>query len=139
MEQDTTRQKKSYKDITDEMFESICAELVNGKSLRQIGSEIGYAINMLLQAAHCTPERDAQYARARIEQANQYSDRIQAEIDNCDNRNYCAVKVKVDALKWLACKLHPKAYGDKLAHTDADGNTMKVIVENLTTVKKPNE
>ena len=36
-------------------------------------------------------------------------------------------KLRIEARKWLASKLLPKVYGDKLAHTGADGESPLTI------------
>ena len=41
-------------------------------------------------------------------------------------------KIRIDARKWLASKLAPKIYGDKLAHTGADGDgPLELVVKHI--------
>jgi hypothetical protein len=58
------------------------------------------------------------YARARENQADTFADAIIDEADKAvDKDSAAAAKVKVDARKWVASKLKPKKYGDKLDMT----------------------
>ncbi len=60
----------------------------------------------------------AQYARAREEQADFYADEIVTIADT--EPDAATARVRVDARKWVASKLKPKRYGDKLALGGAD-------------------
>ena len=40
-------------------------------------------------------------------------------------------KIRIDARKWLASKLAPKIYGDKMAHTGEDGGPMQFVVKSI--------
>lgn len=59
------------------------------------------------------------YARAREDQADHYADEIIGIADTEEDPN--RARVRVDARKWVASKLKPKNYGEKVAHTGADG------------------
>jgi hypothetical protein len=58
------------------------------------------------------PDFVAQYARARQEQADHYADEI-IEIADDQSIDPNARRVQIEARKWIACKLKPKAYGDR--------------------------
>ena len=45
-------------------------------------------------------------------------------------------KVQIDTRKWLLAKLNPKKYGDKLAHTGADGEG-PVAFQIVSTIPRP--
>jgi hypothetical protein len=68
------------------------------------------------------PKFVEQYARAREIQAHYYAGK-QLEVANeaYDSDSASAARVKAEALRWMAGKLLPKVYGDKLLHTGADG------------------
>lgn len=72
----------------------------------------------------------AQYARAREEQADHYADEI---VDIADRPDLKAEdkRVRVDARKWVASKLKPKKYGDKVTqeHTGPGGGAVRIEVE----------
>jgi hypothetical protein len=52
----------------------------------------------------------AQYARAREEQADFYADEIIQIADTCTDTN--KARLQIDARKWKASKLAPKKYGN---------------------------
>jgi len=109
----------------------ICAELANGRSLREICEE------------EQTPSRESvrrwldeheefrgQYARAREEQAEYYAQQIidiadtplmgkktkttsKGEVEVTEGDMIEHRRLQVDSRKWIACKLLPKVYGDR--------------------------
>lgn len=79
-------------------------------------------------------EFSEKYARARESQADVLFDEILAIADSQEGDVYIKdgveftnhdvinrARLRVDARKWMAGKLRPKVYGDKLQHTGADG------------------
>lgn len=103
-------------EYTEEIAQEICRRIMTGESLRKICDD------------ESMPHRDTvhkwlseekefsdQYARARDTQADTYADDIVAISDEAKDRDSAAAaKVRVDARKWVASKLKPKRYGDKL-------------------------
>jgi hypothetical protein len=67
-----------------------------------------------------------QYARAREVQADVLADEILDIAD--DSSDPAKARVQIDARKWLAGKLRPKVYGDKVSQeiTGADGGPVQV-------------
>ena len=51
-----------------------------------------------------------------------YSDRIQRLNDSMDAKNWQYVNAQIRNIQWLMGKLAAATYGDKLAHTGADGD-----------------
>ncbi len=96
----------------------ICEALAEGKSLRAVCGEKGMpapstVVGWLLEA----PALAEQYAHARDRQADFYADEI---IEIADTATDAALaRLQVDARKWVASKLKPKKYGDKV---ELDGN-----------------
>jgi hypothetical protein len=95
------------------------------------------------------PDFAEHYARAREQQAEKYASEI---IEIADETPTCAVpdpdggvsvrvdaagiqrnKLRVDARKWIACKLLPKVYGDKTAITGDGGGPVQII----TSIPRP--
>lgn len=109
-----------------EIAERICERLIEGESLRKIC----LADDMPSAAAVCrwlgeNEQFRDQYARARDAQADTLADEILDIADDGSNDfmgedeayNGDAVqrsKLRVDARKWIAAKLKPKKYGDRL-------------------------
>jgi hypothetical protein len=82
------------------------------------------------------PDFVTQYARAREDQAEAHADRI---IEIADDKTIDAnhKRIMVDARKWVASKLKPKRYGDKLdlEHKGEVGLTVNVV--RFTDADKP--
>lgn len=121
-------------DYSQDTAAAICARLADGESLRSIcrddampdGSTVFRWI-----AAH--EEFRKQYALAREAQADTLADEILEIADDtsgdttygengerADTEWIARSRLRVDARKWLASKMAPKKYGDKLAIGGAD-------------------
>lgn len=101
-------------DIDGETCLLICNRLAAGESLRTICSDREMpSISTVMRFCDENTEFRAQYAHARLVQGQGYADRIAELVDS--DEDPAKVRVQVDALKWLACKLHPRVYGEKVA------------------------
>ena len=103
-----------------------------------------------LDGAH--PDFSEQYARAREAQADKLAEEILAIADDGRSDTYLdgegnektdseviqRSKLRVEARKWLASKMAPKKYGDKIQaeHTGADGGAIQVA-STVTFVRPP--
>ena len=74
------------------------------------------------------PEFSESYTRAREAQAETHADRI-VEIADDETLDPNHKRIMVDARKWVAAKLKPKRYGDKLdlEHKGEVGLTVNVL------------
>ncbi len=151
-------------DYTPERAAAICLRLADGESLRSIckDEEVPDKSTVLRWLAVHEEFRD-QYARAREAQADHYAEEIVDISDDGTNdwmeRQSTAEKgagvntgwvlngehvqrsrLRMDARKWLASKLAPKKYGDKLDTTLSapDGGPVRHILER-TLVDPKNE
>lgn len=108
--------------FTEELAETICDLLGEGRSLRSICADEGMPAKFTVQRWLAANESfRAQYARARELQAEHFADEI---IEIVDTETDAAVaRVRMDARKWAASKLAPKKYGDKIQqeHSGPDG------------------
>lgn len=97
---------------------TICTELAKGRSLRAIcqdeGTPSAETVNNWLSEDSAFAE---QYAHARARQADHYADEITEISDTELDAN--RARVRIDARKWVASKLKPGTYGDRL-HLDGD-------------------
>lgn len=133
-------------DYNEEIATAICEKLAEGKSLRSIceGEDFPSKTTVLRWLEAHEPFR-AQYARAREAQADTLFDECIDIADDGHNdfmlrkhgeteswaENGEAIqrsKLRIDARKWMAGKLQPKKYGEKVMHAGADG-TGPVVVE----------
>jgi frataxin-like iron-binding protein CyaY len=125
---------------TQEIGDSICDRLAEGESLRSICRDDAMPAMSTVFRWLATDESFAeQYARAREEQADALADEIVAIADESDVATkvdgeqvtlaldataIARNRLRVDARKWVAAKLKPRKYGDKIQHADADGEKL---------------
>lgn len=130
-----------------ETVSEILRRLSNGESLRGITRDDHMPhIDTVYAWLVKHPEFSEQYARAREEQAETLADEIIALADDepvqvVDDKGIARVdsgwvtwqKNRVDARKWVASKLKPKKYGEKITqeHTGKDGQPIAIQSANL--------
>lgn len=100
---------------TQEVADKICQRLMAGESLRKICQDE----DMPGQATvyeWLTQESgfSEQYTKAREAQAETMADEL-LEIADDDTSDVNRARLRIDTRKWVAMKLKPKKYGDKLA------------------------
>lgn len=97
--------------VTDE----ICSRIAEGESLRSVCMDSKMPSMTTVQrwlADTETPLFKAQYTRAREQQADFYADQIIEIADTEENPQ--KARIRIDARKWKAAKMRPRAYGDKV-------------------------
>lgn len=111
---------------SQEVFDAICERLANGESLRTIcaSKNMPTKANVFRWIAADEAVAD-QYKRAREAQADSIVDDMlniadDASIDPNDRR------VRIDARKWIAGKMRPKVYGDKVDVDHSGGITFHI-------------
>lgn len=112
-------------DYTTEIADEICSRLASGESLRSICSKdrddfiphIGTVLRWVVER----PDFREQYEEARRIQAETHADLIVSIADGSEHEGQetkAAMtqrdRLRVDARKWVASKLLPKRYGDKV-------------------------
>ena len=102
-------------------FDDVCARIADGMSLRAACDFDDAPTREIIRAWLNSGDGAlvAQYERAREEQADHYADEIIEIADNQDIEPNSR-RIMVDARKWIASRLKPKVYGDKLAIGGAD-------------------
>ena len=126
---------------SDELANDICARIANGESLVKICNGDKYpAATTIFQWIANNDEFRNKYAHAREAQADKLADEIVSIADDGVNDTYITdggqavnhdviarSRLRVDARKWVASKLAPKKYGDKITqeHTGVDGGAIK--------------
>lgn len=138
--------------FTDEIADAICEALADGRSLRSICSapdmpDKATVFRWLGDEKHSS-FRD-RYARAREAQADSLFDDI---LDIADETKHDTVKgangddipnsewitrsrLRIDARKWMAGKLRPKVYGDKI-ELEHSGEAPPIAI---TLIRQPDE
>jgi AcrR family transcriptional regulator len=111
-------------------IEAVCERIADCETLQSIADSAGVSKGTLITWLASFPD---QYARAREAQADKLAEDILAIADDGSNDTYktddgeavnhdviARSRLRVDARKWLAGKMAPKKYGDKLAVGGAD-------------------
>lgn len=122
--------------FTQEIADSICEQIADGFSLREICAKEGmpHRATVFKWLADIKGFSD-QYARAKEEQAECMADEIVAIADEAnttikhhdggftevtfDSVAVARNRLRIDARKWVASKLKPKKYGERI---DVDAN-----------------
>jgi hypothetical protein len=133
--------------FTQKIADLICERIADGESLRKICMDENLPDKATV--FRWLAKHDAfcdQYARAREAQADTLADEILDISDDGRNDTYesdsgtltnhdviARSRLRVDARKWLASKMAPKKYGDKLAVGGAD-DLPPVMVERIERV-----
>lgn len=116
-------------EFSQNIADLICMRLAEGESLRSICKEEELPSKAtVMRWLRSWPEFRDQYAHAREIQADMLFDEVLEIADNSENDTYldsdgnertnhevvARAKLRIDARKWMAGKLRPKVYGDKL-------------------------
>jgi hypothetical protein len=131
---ETEPPKKSASEYTEEIFDEICERMANGKGLREIceDPQMPNRSTFLRWVEHDTG-RQRKYQQAREALMDWYAEDIvtiawdtsQDTILDAKGQPKCnhewvnRSRLKVDTLKFLMAKLHPKKYGERLPETEA--------------------
>lgn len=130
-------------DYTPQLAIAICAELADGISLRAIARRDDMpAMSTIFKWLSIHADFAEQYARAKEESADAMTEDI---LDISDappmmttNKNGDPIvdsgaetmrKTRIDARKWIAAKLKPKKYGDKLDAKIEHSGGMTVTIQ----------
>ena len=138
---------------TAELAAQVCTHIAEGKSLRIIGGMDGMPHQATIMAwlDGSRPEFSEQYARAREAQADKLAEEILAIADDGRSDTYLDAegnektdseviqrsKLRVEARKWLASKMAPKKYGDKMAIGGADDlGPVQTVTKEMTDAER---
>lgn len=131
-------------EYTDDCAREICLRLMDGESLVSICADENMpARSTVYLWLHDHVEFSDRYARAREVQATTFFDEVHQISDNTMLGEKRTIKadgsievtqadmiehrrLRVDARKWMAAKLAPKKYGDKIDH-EVSGSITVVI------------
>ena len=127
-------------EFSQTIFDAICDRIANGESLRSICEDSDMPNKETVRRwLRDGEDLRAQYARAREIQADTLFDEMLDIADDArndwmekrgeDDAGWVAngehiqrSRLRIDARKWMAGKLRPKVYGDKLDLSSTDGS-----------------
>lgn len=122
-------------DYTAEIADEICTRLANGESLRAICAadrdDFIPAMGTVLRWVAVNEEFRKQYEASRVVQAESFADELVTIADGGetdDSVRTARDRLRVDTRKWVASKLLPKKYGDKVTQevTGPDGGPVQI-------------
>ena len=112
--------------FTQELADLICERMANGETLRSICRDINLPASTVIEWTMNNKGFSEQYTQARQKQADSYADMI---LDEAFNSHDAQIgRLRVDALKWVASKLAPKRYGDKVEVEQTGTQKIRVIM-----------
>ena len=100
--------------LNERLIRILCRRIAEGESLRSICSDRTLPTLASVQGWLADPDQQSlrtAYARAREQQADLYADQV-VEISDTEENPQIA-RLRIDARKWKAAKMHPHVYGDK--------------------------
>jgi len=113
--QELPKQKKlgAPSSFTQELADEICHRIEKGETLRTIIQDSHMPERRTIYSwLEVNEEFQRQYAHARLQQADNYFEQI---VDEAFSSHDAQIgRLRIDALKWVASKMQPKKYGDKL-------------------------
>lgn len=130
--------------FTPELGDFICAEIsTSHKSLRTICKPDNMpCVQTVLNWLRTNDDFLAQYTRAKEEQADMLveetleiaddstNDTIEGQYGPMENKEWVnRSKLRVDTRKWIASKLKPKKYGEKIEHSGEVKGTQEIIIK----------
>lgn len=157
--------RKRTGDVTDyneKIATEICKRISEGESLRAICRDIQHptisTVLLWLHKAHKGIEPyvpfSEQYARAREAQADvlfdecvdiadqgkpdHYIDEVTGEL-RVDGDAIQRAKLRIETRRWMAGKMKPKVYGDKILHGSDPENPLPPPVEQVVKFNSPQE
>jgi hypothetical protein len=129
--------------FTQAVADEICARMAEGESLKSVLRDDGMPKwQTVYRWTESNEDFRAQYTRARNAQAQRWVDEI-VEIADDDSNDWTEGKdgvpvvngeaiarsrLRVDTRKWIACKVLPKLYGEKIEHEHSGKVTLEGMV-----------
>lgn len=138
-------------EFTQEMADEMCAELSEGKSLRTVcHPEHRPSTVTFFNWIRTYPQFLTQYDRAKQEAADMLvEEMLDIADENCNDKRTVIdkhgnerevtdwevvgrSKLRVDTRKWIASKLKPKKYGDRLDLGNSDDKPLEIKINRFT-------
>lgn len=98
--------------MTDELFEVIIAEIYEGETVTNVLQFQGVTWKQFYDFIYTDPSRELTYERAREARADKMVDDLTEIADN--ELDAAKARNRIDARKWVASKLKPRMYSDRI-------------------------
>lgn len=102
--------------VIDKVFNDILDLIAEGKSVLKACQEFKVSKQSFYDYMETDKSLKDRYTIATQLRGDSAIDRIEEELNNLDMgiADPAKARVKIDTLKWFACKFYPKMYGEKL-------------------------
>ena len=90
----------------------------NGESLRGASKDLGIPFQTVWSAIMSDEKRRATYEDAKMSRAHYHASKIEEILEDVESGKIepSAARVSIDARKWLASKMYPKFFSDRVHH-----------------------
>ena len=90
----------------------------NGESLRGVSKDLGIPFQTVWSAIMSDEKRRAAYEDAKMSRAHFHASKIEEILEDVESGKIepHAARVSIDARKWLASKMYPKFFSDRVHH-----------------------
>lgn len=119
-----------HSEYTDNLAQIVCDVIASGEPLSVAAEIIGYSPGTIYEWLGKYKDFSDKYALARETQADTLADQI---VKLADNEQIApdARRIRVEARKWVAAKLKPKRYGDKVTLAGDAENPLTMLALRL--------
>jgi len=100
----------------DEFWDEFFFRIGNGESLRGVSRDLGVPFQTVWSAIMIDERRKATYEDAKMSRAHFHAAKIEEIIEEVElgNIDPQVARVSIDARKWLASKMYPKFFSDRI-------------------------
>lgn len=116
--------------FSQKLADDICSLLIDGKSLRKVGKELGFTMQSFFRWTREHEGFSEQYTIAKQEQCDMLVEDI-LDIADETHHDVQRAKLRVDTRKWIASKMKPKKYGD-FQRQEVSGGDKPIIIGEIS-------
>lgn len=129
----TRGRPKGSATFSPEIGDQICELMAEGMSAVRACNKAGVAMRTFYRWQREMPDFMAQVSRAREDQADTFADQMCdiAEFDEDVQR----AKLKIDARKWVASRMKPKSWGDRVTTEHEAGESITDVLQAISSGK----
>ena len=104
--------------MNKDFWEQFFLRIGNGESLRGVSKDLGVPFQTVWSAIMSDEKRRATYEDAKMSRAHYHASKIEEILEDVESGKIkpSTAKVSIDARKWLASKMYPKFFSDRVHH-----------------------